>query len=248
MARQPVADLRKRRNWPDIVGDAWRTYAAHFGTLFSIALINAPVQMLSAVALSRTSDADTRLLATSAFLIPQILVAIIATAALIHAVNEIAEGRKPEFGSSMDAALSRFLTVLKTSFLAGILAMLSVIFVVYFVVRWAFSTQAVMIEGKRNWAALDASSSIVKGYWWRTLGIMLVIGMLSIGPSIIAGPAALLPPLPSATILGLVTALTTPLVITAQTLLYYDLKARSAPDVPTDGVPTAEPDVPREGP
>jgi hypothetical protein len=247
LARQPIAGLRGRKDLGEIVRSAWRTYFANFGPLFSIALITAPVQMLSGVALSRTSDAATQQLITSAFAIPQAIVTIVATAALIHAVNEIAEGRKPEFGASVDAALSRFFTVLTTNLLAGVLALLSVIFAPYFVVRWTFSAQAVMIEGKRNWAALDASSSIVKGNWWRTFGIMLVIVLIAVGPSIIAGPAGLLPPLAAATIVGLVIALTIPFLVTGQTLLYYDLKARKEPDAGTDGVPPAEPDLPREG-
>jgi hypothetical protein len=248
VARQPVANLRGRKSWPEIVRGGWQTYFANFRALFSIGLITAPVQMLSGVAASRISDPDTQQLATNSFTILQALVTVIATAALIHAVNEIAEGRKPEFGASIDAALSRFFAVLTTNLLGGVLAILSLIFAPYFVVRWTFGAQAVMIEGKRNWAALDDSSSIVKGNWWRTLGIMLVIVIVFVGPSIIAGPATLLPPLPAATILGLVIALTMPFLVTAQTLLYYDLKARNTPDVATDGVPPAEPDVPREGP
>jgi hypothetical protein len=248
VARQPVADLRGRKTWPEIVRGGWQTYFANFRALFSIGLITAPVQMLSGVAASRISDSDTQRLATDGFAGVQALVTVIATAALIHAVNEIAEGRKPEFGVSIDAALSRFFAVFTTNLLGGLLALLSLLFLPYFVVRWTFGAQAVMIEGKRNWAALDASSSIVKGYWWRTLGIVLVIVIISLGPSVIAGPATLLPPLPSATILGLVIALTIPFLVTAQTLLYYDLKARSAPHAATDGVPSAEPDLPREGP
>jgi hypothetical protein len=120
------------------------------------------------------------------------------------------------------------------------------VLVIYLVVRWQFWQQTVMIEGRRNWAALDASAALVGVYWWRTLGILLVIGLIQLGPLVLATAARELPPLPGSLIAGLVLAAVLPFAAIAQTLLYYDLKARThAADTP-DGVAAAAEDVPGE--
>jgi hypothetical protein len=118
---------------------------------------------------------------------------------------------------------------------------------IYLAVRWQLWQQGVMIEGKRNWAALDASAAVVRGSWWRTLGILLVVAAIQFGPILLASAARELPPLPGSLLSGAVLALVLPFAVIAQTLLYYDLKARShAPDR-TDGVAAAGPDVQGEG-
>ena len=116
---------------------------------------------------------------------------------------------------------------------------------IYLIVRWAFIQQSVMIEARRNWAALDESAAIVRGSWWRTVGVLLVVALIQLGPLMMSSAATLLPPLASAAITSIVFALVIPFPVTAQTLLYYDLKARKQPDVSADRLPAAEQDVPR---
>jgi hypothetical protein len=196
--------------------------------MFLIALTTVPLQMLAAVVQDRIESPENAQLAAAPLQLAGALVTVIASGALIHAVNDVATGTRPDFSRSIDAAFARFGRLLTTNLLGSILALLSLIALPYFAVRWAFSAQAVMIEDKRNWAALDASSSIVKGQWWRTLGILLMIVIVAIGPSVAASGAALLPALASSTILAAALALTLPFLIGAQTLLYYDLRARKA--------------------
>jgi len=119
---------------------------------------------------------------------------------------------------------------------------------IYLVIRWQLAQQAVMIDGKRNWAALDQSANAVRGNWWRVLGVIIVIALIETGPVLLASGAMLLPPLPGATIFALVLALVIPFPVAAQTLLYYDLKARGQPDDHPDRIAAAQPDVQGEGP
>lgn len=109
----------------------------------------------------------------------------------------------------------------------------------YLIIRWAFISQAVVIGDKRNWAALSDSAQAVRGSWWRTLAIMLMLALITVGPFIAASPAARLDPLAAAAIIGLVQAATLPFYAIGQTLLYYDLKTRTAV-VPQDPVPLEE--------
>ncbi|HEY8172843.1 MAG TPA: hypothetical protein VIH21_07130 [Dehalococcoidia bacterium] len=100
----------------------------------------------------------------------------------------------------------------------------------YLSIRWAFVAQAVVIERKKRWPALDASADTVRGYWWRTLGIIIVIALIQLGPISLATASALGPPLLEATVTAFVGALVLPFAVAAQILLYYDLKSRKQPD------------------
>jgi len=112
---------------------------------------------------------------------------------------------------------------------------------IYLVVRWVLLQQSVMVEGRRNWAALDDGADAVRGSWWRVLGILIVIALIELGPvSIASAIAAPLPPLASAALTSIVLAFVIPFPVTAQTLLYYDLKARKQADVTTDRLPAPE--------
>ncbi|MDP9238387.1 MAG: hypothetical protein M3P30_13520 [Chloroflexota bacterium] len=231
-------ELRGQHQLGGIVGYAYRIYARNFAVFFGIALLTVPLQMLGTVVQDRASDAETGQLLSLPFQILGALVTLLVTGAIIHAVDEIASGTTPEFARSLDAAIARFGTLLTSNLLGGLLALASLIFLPYFAVRWTFSPQAVIIDGKRNWAALDASSSIVKGQWWRTAGILGVIILIAIGPLLLASGASLLPVLPATIIISAVVAFVLPFVITAQTLLYYDLRARKqvAADVSPDRI------------
>jgi hypothetical protein len=120
-----------------------------------------------------------------------------------------------------------------------LLAIIPFALLMYLAVRWAFNTQAVIISGKQNWAALDDSADAVRNSWWRAFAILLVVGLIALGPSMMAQLATFLPPLAAAAIISGVSALIIPFAAIAQTLLYYDLKIRTTV-VPTDPVPLAE--------
>jgi len=252
-------DLRAPHDAGEIIGYAYRVYLRHFGAMFGLGLTTVPLQMLAAVVQDRAGGTDGGTLGVGALQVASVLVILLAVGALIFAVNDVASEQRADFGRSLDAAFERYTALLATNLLGGVLAFLSVLaipyFLVrrrfdaacsipYFVVRWTFGAQAVMVEGKRHWAALDASAAIVKGRWWRTLGILLLVGMIALGPSILAAGAQALPPIAAATISSGVSALVLPFVVGAQTLLYFDSRARTlqaaAAAMPVGGAPEEE--------
>jgi hypothetical protein len=97
---------------------------------------------------------------------------------------------------------------------------------VYLTVRWALHVQAVMIEQKSNWAALDASAEAVRGHWWRAFGVLFVSGALAGLVSSMTVATAEAAPIVEAVVTAGVGALVLPFVVGAQTILYYDLQAR----------------------
>ena len=276
-----TTSLRGPHDLGEIVGYGYRVYLRDFVPLFLIAATTMPLAMLRVIVQRQFDDAATGQAVASVFTLPAALVTIAATAALIFAVDDVANGNRAEFGRSIDAAFERFWTLLKAALLAGFLAIGAALFAfpflgivwlfrrnatidgrrewwmwlipgalaLYLLVRWLFVPQAVMIDGARNWAALDTSARVVRRRWWRTLGIMVVVGLIEAGPIMVASATMLAPPLVEAITTSAVAALVLPFATVAQTLLYYDLKARKerADDI-TDRLPAADPDVPGESP
>lgn len=235
-------DLRGPHDAGEIIGYAYRVYLRHFAAMFALGLTTVPLQMLAAVVQDRAGGTDGGTLGVAALQVTGVLVILLAIGALIFAVNDVVSGQRADFGRSLDAAFERFTALFSTNILGAVLAVLSVLAIPYFlarrrydaacsipyfIVRWTFGAQAVMVEGKRNWAALDASAAIVRGRWWRTLGILLLVGLIAAGPSIVAGAAQALPPVAAATIASGVSALVLPFVVGAQTLLYFDSRTRT---------------------
>lgn len=105
-------------------------------------------------------------------------------------------------------------------------------------------TPVIALEGQRVFAALSRSSSLTKGYFWRLLGIMLLVTLvLQIIAGMVSLPVTILALLPSLTGAGsaasffaeaagqgislvLTTALVTPFSATLGALLHVDLRMR----------------------
>ena len=273
------ADLRGPHDLGEIVGYAYRLYLRNFIPFFLIALTTAPLQLLIGVIQDRIDDPQTAQSATAPLQLLSVVVSLVATGALIRAVDAAATGTPSDAMQALDAVFERFGAVIKTALLEAALAIASLFawpflaiywlfkrdatidgrrdwwlvlipfaLTLYLAVRWQFAIQAVMLEDRRNWDALDRSAFAVRTMWWRVLGILIVIGLIELGPVLMATAAELLPPLAAAAITSAVFALVLPFAVTAQTLLYYDLIARKQHADDADRLAVAESDVPREGP
>jgi hypothetical protein len=222
-----------------ISGDAWRIYFANLPALLGLALTTVPIQMLVGTIQDQVGSKDAQANLIGFLLLPSLVVSMVSSSAVISAANAAIVGGRADFGAAIDAAFARLGGILSSFLLAIALTLASLVGIPYFAVRWTFQGQGVMIEGKRNWAALDASSAIVKGHWWRTFGVLLFL-FVPIFPIAIMQGAPWAQGLIPLTLLGLAFAALIPYVLTAQTLLYYDLKARTEPDVSADRLPPPE--------
>jgi len=244
----------------EILGFAVQAYRTDFVAFFLIALATVPLQMLSAVVIDRINSEETESLVAIPLQIATTLVFLLAVGALVFAANRVADGQPVEAGAALDEAFVRFGRILTTQLLYAVLTVASIVAFpytgyrywqdiqrneprgawtvlglvigtfVYFSVRWTFSTQEVMLAERQNWAALDGSATLVVGQWWRTLGIVFVISLSVLPASIFTANPGELPVLVAATVGSLLLALVLPFVIIAQTLLYFDLKAREQTD------------------
>ena len=253
-------NLRGPRDLGEIIRLAYRTYAAHFRALLLIALIAAPLQMLITV-LSRRTDSEGADAGIAVLQFPAAFIGLIAAAALIHAIDRIASDATPDAGESLDTGFALFPAIFRGYMLLLVLVAASLfafpflgiwwlmkreatidgrrdwwlvlpgVLTIYLALRWAFLGQAIVIDGKRNWGALDASADAVRASWWRVGAVLLVVFVVQLGPLMIASLARFGPTLVEALSLPLASALVLPFSITAHTLLYYDLKARANTDV-----------------
>lgn len=104
----------------------------------------------------------------------------------------------------------------------AVLALLSILAIAgisYLGVRWIFVLQAALLEGLGPTGALSRSSTLVKRNWWRVLGIMLVVFLITAAVSAILG----IMPVVGGIIGGIIA---TPIGTIGSILLYYDLRVR----------------------
>ncbi|EEG77964.1 hypothetical protein [Dethiobacter alkaliphilus] len=125
---------------------------------------------------------------------------------------------------------------------------------IYLIVSFAMYFHTIIIEDEGPLGGIRRSRRLIKGYWWRSLGVFILIGILTgIIASIVAIPFGLLSgfffvgnPTTYAIVNTLVNIpvhiLITPLTAIAYTLYYYDLRVRQENldlDMAIDGITTS---------
>ena len=257
-------DLGRPRELGEIVRDAIAVYRRWFGVFATLALaVVAPVELIvEGIGLGQlttgydttpSTEANAISAAVLFFVVTPLLTAMTATA-----VVEVGEGREPDARRAIQAGLDVFaplLAVLVLVFLGVLFGILLLVLPgIYLAVRWFVAPQTVVIEGKQGPEALQRSAELVRGSWWRVLGVVIVLNVVAglfglliqtpfaaIADAVDSGAVALI-----GTILG--NAVTLSFVALAGTLLYFDLRVRHggapvvapvAPSVPVQD-PTLE--------
>ncbi|MBI4673331.1 MAG: hypothetical protein HY741_16900 [Chloroflexi bacterium] len=103
-------------------------------------------------------------------------------------------------------------------------------------IRWVFFEQAIVLENYNSTGGLGRSWKLVKGTFWRVLGMVFVLALMvslfSAGPVYLITILAFLLPTPGLALIlnpiiqSLVVIVMTPLQFAALTILYYDLRIR----------------------
>ena len=223
------------RNLGSILGETFRIYGRNFVRLIAIvAIVEVILYVLSLVlpvviAGGGTGSPASLILMVIIFVVVSVLAYVLMEGALIHAVSEQSLGRTISIGRAYRSAWTRLGAMIGAEILAclAILGMsitiIGIPFAIYFAVRWDFIWQAALVERVGPRAALSRSSDVVRGNWWRVVGIMLVViiiaSVIGILLALILGLIPILGP-----IIG--TILLTPIPTIAHTLLYYDLRVR----------------------
>jgi hypothetical protein len=174
--------------------------------------------------------------------------------AVYQAVTNVALGRPATVGSVLRETLSHYWRLFGFIALAGVLILVwAIVFLiglvlvvlpglavfgagVYLGIRWSLSLAAMMAEEIGPIKALRRSWNLVKGQWWRTFGILLIVAILSsvityaltivvalISAALGGGDVQLAAAAVLSTLLG---AAVSPIWPIAITLLYFDLRVR----------------------
>jgi hypothetical protein len=235
-------DLAKQRGIWELLGDAFSLYLRNFPTVFVVGLaVVLPVQLIvSGVGLEELTSGYRESENNAELLIPMIVsflvVAPLIAAATIHMLQRLADGERPRPGPSIQAGLDVFAPVFLAVLLAGAGIALGLLLLIvpgiYVAVRWYFVAQSVVIDGARSTEALRGSWRLTNGYWFRTLGVVLLANIVAFLPaSIVLLPLQALAESAdrqSIALAGMILteALTAPFIALVSTLLFFDIRAR----------------------
>jgi hypothetical protein len=225
--------LRRPMELGQIIEGAIRTYRLHFGELLAIAAVTLPVNAIGAIIAGLIEDKVIATAVTIGFAVPAIVIGLAAQAAIARAYADVADGETPDFESTYKRVLPAFgrlfVTALRIFIVVVALAItvVGIPFAIYFMIRWVFFAQAIVIEGESSSGATDLSARIVQGHWWRTFGILIMVGLLASVPaavvSLVFSAAA---PVAASLATGVVGVVVLPFSAGAETLLFFDLQAR----------------------
>jgi hypothetical protein len=186
--RAPL-DLRRTRDVGALLSDAFSLYVREFRAFFAIAVaVVVPVNMIVyGVGLGQFTGAYDPKPGAAEALVPmaaQFFVTLpLLIAMCIYAMLDASEGRRPQAREAIQRGLDVFgpllvvLLLYVLSVLAGLFAALigALAAAVYF----GFAMQAAVVEGRRGADALRHSFEVVRGSWWRVLGVTLLAQFLT---------------------------------------------------------------------
>lgn len=237
-------DLARPRGVRELLGIAIRIYFRHLPAVLAIAAaVVVPVQLIvTGIGLEELTSSYRETSTAAETILPTVvsflIVAPLIAAATIHVLQRLAAGEQPHAGHALQAGLDVFPFVFLAVLLAaaGIAAGLLLFIVpgVFLAVRLYFVPQTVVFDGARGPDALRRSWELTRGFWFRTLGIVLLANLLVLLPGLLV-----LAPLQSLAesadrqsiaLAGMILTetLTAPFVALVSTLLFFDLRARRA--------------------
>jgi len=110
-----------------------------------------------------------------------IIFLFIAIGMVIQMVADAHEGKEVDLGKSFKVASSKMFSLIGAAILVGILTLIGLfLFIIpgiLFFVWFSLSAQAVILEDKSAKDSLSRSKELVKGNWWKTFGVIIVIGI-----------------------------------------------------------------------
>jgi hypothetical protein len=180
--------------------------------------------------------------------IGRILATPVAEAVVIAFVMNVDRHRDTGFVSAWAAVLRRFWRLLVVQLLVN-LAVIALFFTIIGIpygikkfIDWQFVQQEVLFEDRSIREAMRGSTRVVRGHWWHTGAVAVTFWILSQVPGPALGFALLFTTVPveSVNLIGsLVFAVLIPFVEIGRTLLYFDVKAREAPQPVAPGIAVA---------
>jgi hypothetical protein len=238
----PPLDLLRPRNIGELFRDAFNAYSRYFLSFATIGLaVVVPVEFVVAgIGLGQLGDNYSTTVTPAEGIVSSIagylVVGPLITAMIVHGLLVMADGRKPRPLECITTGLEAFRAMFIPVLAAGALTLCGLLFFilpgVWLAVRWYFTPQSVVVDGRRGFAALERSAELVRGAWWRVAGIVLFTAIAVFIPTrlILFGFSAAGSAADSQGLVlagqALAGALAAPFAALMLTLLYFDLLAR----------------------
>jgi hypothetical protein len=241
-----VIDLERPRDISALFGDSLALFFRHAPVFLALAAVVAVPVHLVVEGFGQeafTAGYDESLQPVEAVVptvVSFLVVSPLITAICIHALRSIAAGGRPGARTSLVSGFEAFTPLFFAVLLAAVgiaIGLLALILPgVYLAVRWFFVPQTVVIEGARGPAALTRSSEVVRGFWWRTFGLVILANLAATIPTLVfTAPFTAIAASTDRAVWSMVGTIcaetvSTPFVALFATLLWYDLLARRAPE------------------
>jgi len=240
-------EIDRARDLGDLLSTTLRLWGRHLGALSAVAVsVVVVVDTIAAAGLDElTSPYRARPSVreeTISLLIYLLVTFPVVTAAQTRIVLEAAADRRPSPWRAIAEAADLFRTLL-LAVIAYVLAVLvgSILIIpaIYFAVSFYLFIPAVVADRRRGLDALRRSAELVRGRWWRVLGIGLVYAVII---TLLTGPLGSgfdeLARAANAEVLFVVGTMvvqtvTLSFVSVGATLVFFDLRARHAGASPT---------------
>jgi Membrane domain of glycerophosphoryl diester phosphodiesterase len=236
-----VIELERQRDAGALLRDSLGVYLGHFWTFLALgALVVVPSELIvNGVGLNQLTGgydssvtfADTAIPAVVSYLV----VAPLITAICVYALQSVAAGGSTGAREAIVKGFEQFSPIFFAVLLAALGILLGAVLILpglYLFVRWYFVPQAVVLENTHGAAALRSSARIVKGFWWRTFGLIVLVNVLALIVVIILGsPFTAAADRADRAVWALVgeiiaSSVVQPFGALYSTLLYFDLRAR----------------------
>lgn len=204
--------------------------------LITIVLFVAVVIPVHMLAVTTENAVDDVVVVALGVLILSVPVALI-NAPLTLAVSSIVLTGRYSFGNLVANMFSRHLiNLLLTVALQGILVFIGSLLIIpgiYLAIAFSMSPATVMLEDRAGLGALRRSRDLVRGYWWKTFGLMLMAFLIPVFGFVLLATAVTyfatgvsIAPYVLVGLLLLCTVAFPCFAAVVQVLLYYDLRSR----------------------
>ena len=243
-SRQPL-DLQRTRDIGGLITDGFGIYFRNFGTFVAIAAaVVVPVHLIVAgIGLGELTSGYDDSPGAAQQVIPVLaaafVIAPLTTAMCIYAMLDLADGRQPKIGATIQRGLDVFAPLLIVMLLyAGAVVLGLIAFIlpgVYLLIRLGFVIQATVVENLRGADALRRSWELVAGLrpWLRVFAVTLVVNLLVGGLSaLISEPLRAVADSADSAVFQLIGTIIGGVLFAAPsaliaTLLYFDMRART---------------------
>lgn len=175
-------------NFTDILDGIFTVYRNHYRLLLEIAavylVLGFAVDLISAYFIIEATPSTIFVIAGFS-LIATSVISLLVTAGIMYASAQVYLTREMTSGAAFQQASRRFWSYLGSSalYLLAVIGLcitvIGIPFGIYFGVRWSLYSLPVLLEESKAWNALGRSTELVKGSWWRVLGILLSIYLIS---------------------------------------------------------------------